>query len=233
MTGIFYGIGVGPGDPDLLTLKAVNALAKVDVIFAAASDKNDYSLAAEIANRHFSPSAHLEILYFPMIKDTAELEAAWLANARKVESTLFSGQNAAFVTLGDPLIYSTFGYLYRTLKGRNADLEVEIIPGITSFQAAAAKSGRILCEGDQSLLLLSGTELAPNAKQALALSDNAVILKAYKNMPSLKALLKDDKQGRKVTFVSRLGLPGENIAHDCAAIPDAPTYLSLLLLLQN
>lgn len=169
MTGIFYGIGVGPGDPELLTLKAINALASADVIFAAASDKNDYSLAAEIAGNYFSKSAHLEILYFPMSKDAAELEAAWLANARKVEATLFSAQNAAFITLGDPLIYSTFGYLYRTLKQRNPDLDVEIIPGITSFQAAAAKSGRILCEADQSFLLLSGTELAPNAKEALSL----------------------------------------------------------------
>ncbi len=233
MAGIFYGIGVGPGDPELLTLKAINALGRVEVIFAAASDKNDYSLAAEIAGRYFSPSAQLEVLYFPMSKEAAELEAAWLANACQVEKTLSRDQNAAFVTLGDPLIYSTFGYLHRTLKKRNPALKVEIIPGITSFQAAAAKSGRILCEADQSLLLLPGTDLPPSAEQALSLADNAVILKAYKNMPELKRLLKADTQQRKTTFVSRLGLPGEDIVHNLAEVSDTPPYLSLLLLLRD
>jgi len=114
-TGTLYGIGVGPGDPELITLKALKVLHRVPHIFAACSTKNSYSLALSIVRCHLN-GAGIEHLPFPMTKDTQVLASAWERNARRVLEVLATGSDAAFVTLGDPLTYSTFGYLLKTLK---------------------------------------------------------------------------------------------------------------------
>jgi precorrin-2/cobalt-factor-2 C20-methyltransferase len=129
--GTLYGIGVGPGDPDLITLKAVKTLAGVDVVFAAASTKNESSLALSIAGPHLRQGAETLRLDFPMTRDQAVLDAAWQDNARKVSGVLAQGKSAAFLTLGDPLTYSTFGYLLRTLNGLLAEIPIKVIPGVT------------------------------------------------------------------------------------------------------
>ena len=100
---VLYAVGVGPGDPDLITLKAVKALNSSAVVFAAASTKNDYSLALSIAAPHMRPDTPVEHLGFPMTKDAAVLEAAWQANAQAVLQALDQGRDAAFITLGDPM----------------------------------------------------------------------------------------------------------------------------------
>ena len=115
-TGTLYGIGVGPGDPELITLKAIKVLHRVPHIFAACSTKNSYSLALSIVRCHLN-GAGIEHLPFPMSKDPQVLASAWEQNARRVLEVLATGSDAAFVTLGDPLTYSTFGYLLKTLKG--------------------------------------------------------------------------------------------------------------------
>ena len=116
MTGTLYGLGVGPGAPDLLTLRAVNVLRTVDVILAAASPRNDYSAALDTARPHLRADARLLRLEFPMTRDAGILRAAWLKAAEAARDVLEGGENAAFLTIGDPLVYSTFGYLLRTLR---------------------------------------------------------------------------------------------------------------------
>lgn len=227
--GILYGIGVGPGDPDLLTLRAVRALQQVDVIFAASSTRNDYSVALSIATPHLAAGVEVVRLGFPMTRDDATLQAAWLANTRTVADTLRQGKNAAFLTLGDPLIYSTFGYLLRTLREVAPELPVEVIPGITSYQAAAARTATILCESGQNLLLLPGVNSAESLDEDLAVADNAVILKAYRNFPVIRQVLRDHGVNGEAVFASRLGMEGEVVAHGLENAPDAPHYLSLLL----
>ena len=109
MTGTLYAVGVGPGAPDLLTLRAVEALRRVDVILAAASPRNDYSRALETARPHLRPDVRLQRLEFPMTHDKATLRAAWEKAAGITRDVLRGGENAAFLTIGDPLVYSTFG----------------------------------------------------------------------------------------------------------------------------
>jgi precorrin-2/cobalt-factor-2 C20-methyltransferase len=108
-TGTLYGIGVGPGDPDLIPLKAVKILNRVPVIFAAASSKNDYSQAVAIAKPHLPADVRVRLLHFPMTKSLAEKEAAWQANARIIIAELEKGLDAAFLTLGDSMTYATYG----------------------------------------------------------------------------------------------------------------------------
>ena len=154
--GTLFGIGVGPGDPDLLTLQAIKRLEKVDIILAAASPRNEQSIALSIARPHLREDVETLRLNFPMTRDREILKEAWDNNARLTLEMLNSGKNAAFLTLGDPFVYSTFGYLMRTLKCLDPELSIQVTPGITSFQEAAARTGTMLCEGGQSLHILPG-----------------------------------------------------------------------------
>jgi len=231
--GILYGIGVGPGDPELLTLKAVRALGEVDVIFAAASTKNDYSTAYSIAEPHLRKDVRLEQLGFPMTKDEAVLEAAWKKNADIVAATLNKGENAAFLTLGDPLTYSTYGYLQRTLLKMDPTIKLQAIPGITSFHAAASKIGLVLCESKESLLITSGVADAEKLEAQLDVADNAVILKAYKNFEDIRATLEKLRLDDKTVLISRVGMEGETILMDIKDAPKTPHYFSLALVKKN
>lgn len=228
MSGILYGIGVGPGAPDLLTLRAVKVLGAVDVILAAASPRNDYSTALETARPHLRPATEILRLEFPMTRDAAVLEDAWNMAAAATEEVLRGGRSAAFLTIGDPLVYSTFGYLARTLRMRAPELQVEIVSGITSFQAAAARTNTVLCEGEENLLIVPGINNRAELARGLGFADNTVILKAYRNFPTIRAALQDAGAERSV-FASRVYLEGEMITGDLAALPDVPPYLSLVL----
>ena len=227
--GTLYGVGVGPGSPDLLTLRAVTILNNVPVILAAASPKNEGSLAMSIAAPHLPDNVDIVRLDFPMTRDKTVLEDAWQANARTVATVLRSGRSAAFLTLGDPLIYSTFGYLMRTLKALDAELPVEVIPGITSYQEAAARTGTVLCEGEENLLLVSGINNQERMVSMLKEADSAVVLKTYKNSGQICQALRESGKGERCVFASRLGLEGERIAAGIDAVPEKPHYLSLLL----
>lgn len=231
--GTLFGIGVGPGDPELLTLKAARILSRVPVILAAASPKNDGSQALAIAAPHLCPRVEVLRLDFPMTRDKNKLQAAWLDNARRTAEVLATGRDAAFLTLGDPLTYSTFGYLLRTLAGLGPLPPVEVVPGITSYQAAAARTGRVLVEGEEGLLVLPGVCSAEKLEEQLKTADSAVILKAYRNFPEIRATLKRLDLAGSSVFVSRLGLDGETVCGDLDAAPDKPHYFSLILVRKN
>ena len=228
-SGTLFGIGVGPGAPDLLTLRAVETLRRVEVILAAASPRNDYSLALSIAAPHLPPGIATTRLDFPMTRDADALAAAWEANAHTTAALLRSGKNAAFLTLGDPLLYSTFGYLMRTLARLYPEIPVEVVPGITSFQEAAAKTRTVLCEGEESLILVSGVTGENRLRAALEAAESAVILKAYRNAPTIRSVLAALGKDGESFFISRLGLPGEMRKHGLDSMPEKPDYLSLIL----
>ncbi|MBI5518658.1 MAG: precorrin-2 C(20)-methyltransferase [Desulfovibrio sp.] len=227
--GTLYGIGVGPGDPDLVTLKAVKILQKVDVVFAAASTKNEASLALSIARPHLRHGAQAVRLDFPMTRDQAVLDKAWRKNADIVAELLGQGKSAAFLTLGDPLTYSTFGYLLRTLNGLLAEIPVQVVPGVTSYQAAAAHTGRVLVESGENLAVVSGVASEEELERVLATASSAVILKAYKNMPAIRRVLDRLGLASSAVFVTRLGHEGEAVYQGLDEVPEKPSYFSLIL----
>jgi len=232
--GTLYGIGVGPGDPELITLKAVKILRQVDVVFAAASTKNSYSLAMEIVAPHLKNGAPVVRLGFPMTRDKNTLNTAWKENAHKVVTLLKEGRDAAMITLGDPMTYSTFGYVMHTIKEGYPDIRIRIVPGITSYHAAAAAAGQVLAEAEESFTVISGALGAQKLKEVIDHTDNVVILKVYKNYKEIIDTLNHLDLAAGSVLISRCGLDGEEVIRDLKEGLDiAPSYLSLLLIRKN
>lgn len=228
--GILYGIGVGPGDPELLTLKAVSRIKAADVVFTAASAKRDYSLALEIARPHLSETAVVKSLSFTMNGDTDATQKAWDDNADQIAEQLKKGRKAAFLTLGDPMTYSTFGYILKSLKAVMPEARVETIPGITSFHAAAARVNRTLVEGEESLLITSGAYGGDQVKRCGVAAENIVMMKAYKHIRTNIDMLRSSGLLDNSVAVTRCGRRGEEIIEDVAGLSDrAPDYWTLIL----
>ncbi len=228
-TGKLYGVGVGPGDPELITVKAVRVIKEADIIFTAASSKNTYSLAVEIASDYISKTAHIEKLFFPMTKDVRETEAAWIENARQIASVLKQGKKAVFLTLGDPTTYSTFGYILKKMKCIMPEANIETVPGITSFHAASARMNRILVEGEESLLITSGAYGGEPLRQAGGV-DNVAIVKAYKNIEDINLALAETGLNKNSVAISHCSRENEQIIDDLHSLEQrAPDYWTLIL----
>lgn len=228
--GTLYGVGVGPGDPELIPLKSIKVLNRVDVIFAAASTKNDHSRAVDIARPFIPCSARVELLSFPMSKDKQITKAAWERHARTILSTLKRGQNAAFLTLGDPLTYATYGYLLKTLRALAPDAPVVTVPGITSFQAAAARMNLPLVEGEESLLVVSGVEGGRQIRELSAVAENIVILKAYKNIKDITSALEETGRIGSSIGISNCSRDNEEVIPDVRRLNDMdPGYWTLII----
>ena len=229
-TGTLYGIGVGPGDPELITLKAFKVLRRVPHIFASCSTKNNYSLALSIVRCHLN-GAGIEHLPFPMTRDPQVLQTAWEQNARRVLEVLATGSDAAFVTLGDPLTYSTFGYLLKTLKRLAPQVHIVTIPGITSYNAAAALTHIPLTEGEESFYLVSGALGAAKLKEIIDKTDNIVMLKTYRHFDEIYQALEDLDLLDRTTCISRCGLEGETIVENLRDLKGRELpYLSMIII---
>lgn len=229
-TGTLFGIGVGPGDPELIPLKAVRILERVDKVFTAASAKNDYSLAVEVARCHIPKHICVEHLAFPMSKDIAVKQKAWRANASRIAQFLETGKSAAFLTIGDPLTYSTYGYLLRCLQADWPDLTIRTVPGITSYQAAAAAINRPLVEGEESLLILSGVHGGERLQSLPHKPDNVVFLKAYRNIAGICRALEEADMHNGGVAVSNCSREDEKIYSDLQDMHgQQPNYWTLII----
>ena len=229
--GTLYGIGVGPGDPDLLTIKAVNILKRAGRVFTASSTKNEYSVARNIAAPHMREGAETENLEFPMnFEDEEALNSAWRGNAEKVAEVLRRGESAAFLTLGDCLTYSTYSYLLKSLREILPEAKVESVPGITSYQFAAARLNRPLCLHREALTVTSGTDSEETLSQLLDISENVVIMKSYRGSEKVVELIREKGLAGKAAVCCNLGLPDEFILDGVeGGLPDRYPYFTLFL----
>ncbi|MBS3731584.1 MAG: precorrin-2 C(20)-methyltransferase [Desulfobacterales bacterium] len=228
--GTLHGIGVGPGDPDLITLKAVKTLQHADVVYTASSTKNSYSLAVSIAKPHIPEGTDIRYLGFPMSRDPDVLNAAWKENAQTVARTLALGQNAAFLTLGDCLTYSTYGYLARHVRRIAPEAKMVAIPGITSYHAAAARIHRPLAEGEQSLLIVSGCQGGGKLREMGEHADSVVFLKAYRNAADITRAIDERGWLKNSVGVKSCGLPEERIIENINDLSSAsPDYWTVIL----
>jgi precorrin-2/cobalt-factor-2 C20-methyltransferase len=232
--GTLYGIGVGPGDPDLIPLKSVKILERVDVVFAASSSKNNHSQAVRIAAPHIPATSEVRLLPFPMVKDLAEKEACWQAHARTIIGELAKGRDAAFLTLGDTLTYATYGYVLKAVMALAPGLPVVTVPGITAYQAAAARVNRPLVEGEESLLVLSGVEGGNRLRQLSGSVDSVVFMKAYRNAGDIADALEEQHMLEDSVAVANCGLADEAVIEDVRLLRQRqPGYWTLILAKRN
>ena len=154
MTGKFYGIGVGPGAPDLLTLRAIHVFKSVDVICLPRSSTDKDSVALKVARPHIPSHTEVMEVFTPMTRDKNVLEAEWRQGAAKIALRLQEGKSVAFITIGDAMLFSTYTYLLKKVQQILPGVEVESIPGVTSFAAAAAYINAALAESNEKLAII-------------------------------------------------------------------------------
>jgi precorrin-2/cobalt-factor-2 C20-methyltransferase len=237
------GVGVGPGDPELITVKAIRVLRAADQIFVpvlARPGEEDSAEEgrAEATVRAHAGAARISRIAFALNDPggvTPGRAAAWDAAASAVAGAFTAGaRTVAFATIGDPAIYSTFSYLAQTVAGLAGDVMIETVPGITALQDLAARSGTVLTEGTESLVLLPLTAGADALAEALARHDTVVGYKlgsaAGPGTDAVLGLLGAAGRLDDAVFGARLGLPGEDIrpARELAGGPPVP-YLSTLI----
>ncbi len=223
MTGILYGAGVGPGDPELMTLKAVRLIRENEVIALPGPDARE-TVAYQIAVQAVPELAEKNLLSvdMPMTHDKEEMNRNHQKAADIIEAYLKEGKNVVFLTLGDPTIYSTYLYVQKHILNRG--YQTELVSGITSFCAAAARTGTSLVEWDEQLHILPAVH---KLNSDLSLPGNYVLMKSGRKMQQVKEILKSS--GRDVVMVENCGMANEHIYRSTDEIPDDAGYYSLII----
>ncbi|MBA4717607.1 MAG: precorrin-2 C(20)-methyltransferase [Nitrosopumilus sp.] len=187
------GIGVGPGDPELLTVKAVKAIQNADIIMCPASNKDRPSIALSVVSSLIDKSKNQEIikLIFPMTKDKDVLEQTWKRNAKIVAETVSSGKNVVYLTVGDPFLYSTWIYMHRDLKENYPDMNISVIPGIVSIFTFAAKVGVSVAEGAEKVAIIPSCYDLSSVKEIAKHSESMIFLKDGRYFEQVIKVLKE------------------------------------------
>ena len=228
MRGTFYGIGVGPGDPELLTVKAIKAIEAADVLIAPKTEKKDGSVALEIARPYLKKDIEIVYQVFPMVKNFADDSGAWEANKAEILALLNAGKNVAFLTLGDPMFYSTYIYVFRLLE--HEDVDIVTIPGVPAFIAIGSRVGRPIVEGNDVFAVIPGTADKARLEEVMAVAGSAAVMKVYHNSTEIIDLLRRNNMTKEAVLVSRAGLDDEKIIYDLEAHADEKlNYLSTIL----
>ena len=227
-----YAVGVGPGDPELLTRKAERVLRHVGVILAPVSNPGDTSVAFETI-REFMDERRQEIILhqFPMTSDMTRLVPAWQEASALIASRIEAGKDVAFITIGDPLLYSTFIYLLRILRESYPNIAVEIIPGISSINTAAAVAGVPLAESEEKIVIIPATAGIAAISSALAAYETVVLLKVKPLFKDVLELLRLTGRSESTVFVERVGSPRQKVLTTLSEMAThTPDYLSLMII---
>ena len=220
--GKLYGVGVGPGDPELLTLKAVRVLREADVVLVPDSVKADKT-ALHIASAYLQNKT-VETVTTPMVRDKAVVDAAYTAAADRICALLDQGRQVAFLTLGDPTVYSTYMYIHEKVLARGYD--VEVVPGVPSFCAAAARLNLSLCQGSEPLLIVPASH---GAEGLLDVKANKVFMKAGKSILELQSQLRDRGLLDHAAMVENCSMENERVYPRFADLQEASGYFSLVI----
>ena len=208
--GKLYGIGVGPGNTELLTIKAYKLLKTVDVICSPRSAESKPSIALNIIQAVLDEREDkYEVVdpLFPMIEDKSELNRYWDQAADRIQKRLEAGLNVAFITLGDPTIFSTYAYVADRIS--RAGFEIEVVPGITSFTGCAAAAGISLVEKDEILVVVP--KIDDRLEKILPYGDTFVIMKTSRHSEDIEEIINSDEREKTIFSVQNCTMPDENI----------------------
>lgn len=229
--GTLYGVGLGPGDPELLTLKARRIIRAVPTLVVPVRRLGEPSFAWSIAEPHLR-SRRQRVIWLPFPQDSGDpvLEAQWDRNGAEVARALARGRDAAFLTEGDPLFYSTFVHLAARLTARWPEVRVEVVPGVTSMTAAAAAAGEpLVVRGDRLAVLPAVYDLAA-LERVLREFDTVVLLKVNRVLDRLVTTLERLGLAERAVLVERCGRPEQRVVRGLqAALERDVDYFSLVI----
>ena len=229
MIGHLYGVGVGPGDPELITLKAQRILSQVSVIFVPRKDAKHESYACSIiGSLPGGPVQKVVELEFPMQKGA--LEPYWERAAEEIWQHLTWGEDCAFVTEGDPLLYGTFAYILSIFQERHPEVAVEVIPGISSINAASARVLLPLAIGGERVAIIPATYEDEALRETLESFDTVVLLKVNTVFDRILSVLEKMKLVDRCIYIRRCTTKDEEIVKDIRKLKGKNLdYLSLLI----
>jgi precorrin-2/cobalt-factor-2 C20-methyltransferase len=216
MTGKFIGIGVGPGDPELITIKAAKALQTADIICIPKANVDKPSLAVTmiqpiLKERKVKPEMLEHI--FPMTKDDISNQELWDKNANTIAQKVNMDKTVVFITLGDPMFYSTFIYLYQSLQKNHPALKLEIIPGVSAFNACAASARIPLAEKEELITVIPSDFDEKLVEQAAKCSENLIFIKCAYRLKELVPVLERAgfKENSTIALIRRCSMTNETV----------------------
>jgi precorrin-2/cobalt-factor-2 C20-methyltransferase len=224
-------VGVGPGDPELLTLKGARLLREAGVVITPVGDRSDSSISHGIVDGIVDPARQKVLTQvFPMKKKQTGLEESWFRSAQQIAELVRGGETVAFVTLGDPFLYSTFLYLYRQLQDHFPDIPLEIVSGVSSINAAAAAAHLPLGLADECLAVVPAAYGAERLAGILQEFDTVVLVKVHRVFDRIREILTEVGLKDRAVFVRRVGLAGEAVITDLDRVEEEDLdYLSLVI----
>ena len=231
--GTLYGIGIGPGDPELITVKGARLLARCPHVFLPKARTAADSLAGSIARQHIGPEAQIHELVFPMTADAEVLHQRWDDSAAQVAAVLTGGADACFLTLGDPLLYSTYIYLLRALARRWPALEAVTVPGVTAFSASAALAQFPIGVAKEPVTIVPASDDLDAIRRALAGGGTVVLMKIGRRLREILRVLDEAGVLERSVLVARAGLEGQRIETDLRkllATGSEAEYLAVILI---
>lgn len=232
MSSVLVGVGVGPGDPGLVTVTALEVLREADVVIVPVTDTGEEGRAEHIVRAHLDRD--LIRLVFAMSDESARAGAWDAAGAAVAEAFDAGAETVAFATIGDPNVYSTFTYLAGTVRALRPAVEVRTVPGITAMQALSASSGTVLVEGRESLVLMPLTAGIDALRAALAEHDTVVAYKGGRMLPDVLDAVRAVGRIDTAVYGAALGLPEQDVrpAAELEHDRSAP-YLSTVIVTAN
>jgi precorrin-2/cobalt-factor-2 C20-methyltransferase len=230
MIGTLYGLGVGPGDPELLTVKAFRKLKEASVIAYPKKRKGSKSYAQRIIDVYITPGEKEMLgLVFPMTKDPEILEREWSNTVEIVWEKLKTGKDVAFVTEGDPLLYSTFIHMMNLVKERYPEVNIQTVPGVSSINGAASRLGIALAEGDDHVAIIPARDNYEAMKKAIIDNECIIFIKVAKVMDLMLQILRELDLVDKASVVTKV-TSDEEIIWDIRELDRAELeYLTLMV----
>lgn len=225
MTGVLYGVGLGPGAPDLITLRAARLIEGAQVV-AYPTLAGAASFARSIAADLIAPGAQEIVMDVPMSVERAPAQAAYDAGAAQIAVALDAGHDVVCLCEGDPFFYGSFMYLFARLSGR---YQVEVVPGVTSITACAARAGMPLAARNERLTVLPGPLPEVALRERIAGAESVAIMKVGRHLPKIRAVIDALGLTTKAVYVERATLPDE-VVLPLAQAPETAPYFSMILL---